>query len=116
MRISAILGGGFTTISNNKVRDTNLDVSLCESAYSDFIFLEGRVVTPSEMDKIQKGFMATKDTSGTSSPQSIFYEYTIFEEKNVENSDSKIMEYVGVLQDNSPTNTVVMFADSFTER
>ena len=116
MRISAILGGGFTTISNNKVRDTNLDVSLCESAYSDFIFLEGRVVTPSEMDKIQKGFMATKDTSKAPSPQSIFYEYTIFEEKDVEGSDSKIMEYVGVLQDNSPTNTVVMFADSFTER
>ena len=60
--------------------------------------------------------MSTKDTSEASFPQSIFYEYTIFEEKDIEGSDSKVMEYVGVLQDNSPTNTVVMFADSFTER
>lgn len=116
IRISVILGGGFTNISDNKVKDTDFEVSLCESAYSDFIFLEDKVMTPSERDKIQGSFMSVKDTSEASSPQSISYEYTIFEEKNIEGSDSKVMEYIGVLQDNSPTNTVVMFADNFTER
>lgn len=116
LRINAILGGGFTIISNNRVTDMNLDVSLCECAYTDFIFLEEKVLSTTEMNKIQESFMLIKDTSKASTPQRISYEYTIFNEKEVEGSDSKVMEYVGVLQDNAPTNTVVMFADSFIEK
>lgn len=116
IRMNTVLGGEFTNISNNKVKDTDFDVSLCESAYSDFIFLEGIALTEENIDKIQKGFMSVKDTSTSPSPFRICYEYSIFEENSIEGSDSKTLSYVGMLQDNSPTNTVVMFADNFTER
>ena len=41
---------------------------------------------------------------------------SIFEESPVKGSTSKLMEYRGTLKNEAPTNTVVMFANNFTEK
>ena len=119
IRINAILGGGYTTISSdNKVRDTDLDVALCDVAYSDFIFLEEKNLSKSEITKIQNSSMTLHDSSKDSTPRNIVYEYTIFEEKKIQSQDKEItsLVYTGVLEDLSPTNTVIMYANKFTEK
>ena len=120
IRVSAILGGTFSTISSaSKVRDTDLDVVLCDVAYSDFIFIDNEIIPESEITRIQNGFMTIHNSDGDSSARKIIYEYTIFEETEVQNADSSVVKsikYAGVLEDTSPTNTFVMYADKFTEK
>lgn len=120
IRISAILGGEFTTISSdNKVRDTNLDVSLCDIAYSDFIFIDEKALSQEEISKIENSYMTVHDSYNDSSARSIVHEYTIFEEKTIQNSDGSTINtisYAGVLEEVSPINTQVMYASKFIEK
>ena len=60
--------------------------------------------------------MVVSDSSEGYSPERIIYEYSIFEESPVEGSTSKLMEYRGTLKNEAPSNTVVIFANNFTEK
>ena len=115
-RIGVILGGYFTVIDSDRVKDLDIDISPCEVAYSDFVFLENKGLSEDEITKIQKTFMVVSDSSEGYSPERIIYEYSIFEESPVEGSTSKLMEYRGTLKNEAPSNTVVIFANNFTEK
>ena len=115
-RIGVILGGYFTAIDSDRVKDLDIDISPCEVAYSDFVFLENKRLSKDEITNIQKTFMVVSDSSRGYSPERIVYEYSIFEESPVKGSTSKLMEYRGTLKNETPTNTVVMFANNFTEK
>ena len=115
-RIGVILGGYFTVIDSDRVKDLDIDISPCEVAYSDFVFLENKGLSEDEITKIQKTFMVVSDSSEGYSPERIIYEYSIFEESPVKGSTSKLMEYRGTLKNEAPSNTVVIFANNFTEK
>ena len=115
-RIGVILGGYFTAIDSDRVKDLDIDISPCEVAYSDFVFLENKGLSKDEITNIQKTFMVISDSNGGYSPEKIVYEYSIFEESPVEGSTSKLMEYRGTLKNEAPSNTVVIFANNFTEK
>ena len=91
---------------------------LCDVAYSDFIFLEEKKLSESEITKIQNSSMTLHDSSKDSNPRNIVYEYTIFEKKKIQSQDKEItsLVYTGVLEDLLPTNTVIMYANKFTEK
>lgn len=110
---SVLLGGELrpSCINNGVILDTDILINSACVSYSDFVYLDRDVLSIEDMNNIQKIYMTVESLhDDTLETRKIYYTYTIYDTTDIGN-----LEKVGVLVDNHPSSSVVMFSNNFKE-